>query len=485
MACQRLAVQRWIGTVACAVLLLTSAWLALLADDGELRVYALGDWPAPFGIVLVVDRLAAAMTLLVAILGFASLLHASAGFDERGRNFHALFQLQLFGLTGAFLTGDLFNLFVFFEVMLLASYTLLAHGGGVSRTRAGISYVVLNLIGSALFLIALGLLYGTLGTLNLADVAQRLAQPGYDPALARLALALLITVFALKAGLLPLSFWLPPTYTAAGVPVAALFTIMTKVGIVAILRLQTTVLAPSLASLLDGWLTTLALATIAVATLGALAASRLRTLTAWLVLLSAGTLLLTPAQASTRVDAAALYYLVHSSLAGAALFLIAGEVASRRGPAGDRFTAGPLWSGNWLKLGFLVAAMTSVGLPPFSGFVAKLMLLDSLRSVDGGALIWTVVLVSGLLVMLALARGGCTLVWRQQAIAGEQPAPATAWQRSAATLAVVAAGPLLAGLAQPLSGWAMRTATQLHAPEAYVAGVLGGQPARQTDKGSR
>jgi multicomponent K+:H+ antiporter subunit D len=162
----------------------------------QLRVYALGDWPAPFGIVLVVDRLAAAMTLLTAVLGFVSLLYASAGFDQRGRHFHPLFQLQLLGLLGAFLTGDLFNLFVFFEVMLLASYTLLAHGGGLERTRAGISYVVLNLLGSALFLIALGLLYGTLGTLNLADLAHRLTLPGHDQALARLAFALLIAVFA-------------------------------------------------------------------------------------------------------------------------------------------------------------------------------------------------------------------------------------------------------------------------------------------------
>jgi hypothetical protein len=181
----------------------------------------------------------------------ATLLYASAGFDERGQHFHPLFQLQLVGLCGAFLTGDLFNLFVFFEVMLLASYTLLAHGGGLARTRAGISYVVLNLIGSALFLIALGLLYGTLGTLNLADMASRLTQPGHDAALARLAFALLIAVFALKAGLLPLSFWLPPTYSAAGAPVAALFAIMTKVGIVAILRVQAVALAPAMPDLLD------------------------------------------------------------------------------------------------------------------------------------------------------------------------------------------------------------------------------------------
>jgi multisubunit Na+/H+ antiporter MnhC subunit len=289
------------GLLATALLVLVTGWLTLLADDGVLRVYALGDWPAPFGIVLVVDRLAAAMTLLTAVLGFLVLLYASAGFDEEGIHFHPLFQFQLLGLLGAFLTGDLFNLFVFFEIMLLASYVLLAHGGGLTRTRAGISYVVLNLVGSALFLIALGLIYGTLGTLNLADVARVLTLPGYDRALARLAFALLIAVFALKAGLLPLSFWLPHTYSAAGAPVAALFAIMTKVGIVAILRVQAIALEPVMPDLLDNWLTTLALATVAFAALGALAASRLHALVAWLVLLSAGTLLVTPAQASAEV----------------------------------------------------------------------------------------------------------------------------------------------------------------------------------------
>jgi hypothetical protein len=275
--------------LATALLVLLTAWLALLADDDQLRVYALGDWPAPFGIVLVVDRLAAAMTLLTAVLGFVSLLYASAGFDQRGRHFHPLFQLQLLGLLGAFLTGDLFNLFVFFEVMLLASYTLLAHAGGLERTRAGITYVVLNLLGSALFLIALGLLYGTLGTLNLADLAYRLTLPGHDQALARLAFALLIAVFLpSRPGCCRCRSGCRTTYSAAGAPVAALFAIMTKVGIVAILRVQVIALAPTMPDLLDHWLTTLALATVVFAALGTLVAVRLRALAAWLVLLSAG-----------------------------------------------------------------------------------------------------------------------------------------------------------------------------------------------------
>jgi len=478
MASERLAFQRAVGLLASGLLVVLTAWLTLLADDGLLRVYALGDWPAPFGIVLVVDRLAAGMTLLTAVLAFAALLYASSGFDARGRHFHPLFQLQLVGLTGAFLTGDLFNLFVFFEVMLLASYTLLAHGGGLARTRAGISYVVLNLIGSALFLIALGLLYGTLGTLNLADLAHRLTLPGHDQALARLAFALLIAVFLLKAGMLPLSFWLPHTYSAAGAPVAALFAIMTKVGIVAVLRVQAVALTPAIPDLLDTWLTTLALATVVFAALGVLAADRLRTLAAWLVLLSAGALLLAPAQASAQVDAAALFYLIQSTLAAAACFLLAGVIAERRGDAADRFRAGPL-PATWLKVAFLILAVTVAGLPPFAGFLGKLMLLTRLREVAAGPAIWLALLTSGFIVMIALARNGCLLIWKQETPIEPRAAAATpiAWQRATATLLLVAAGPLLAIGVRPLADYAARAASQLHAPGAYVAGVLGPTPA--------
>jgi multicomponent K+:H+ antiporter subunit D len=474
--------QRGVGLLASVLLLSATLWLLWLADDGVLRVYALGGWPAPFGIVLVVDRLAAAMSVLVASLALPALLYATAGFDARGRHFQPLFQLQLMGLLGAFLTGDLFNLFVFFEVMLLASYALLAHAGGLARTRAGIAYVVLNLLGSSVFLIALGLLYGALGTLNLADLAQRLALDGHDRALARLACALLIAVFALKAGLLPLSFWLPAAYGAAGAPVAALFAVMTKVGIVAILRLQAVALAPAMPDLLAGWLTTLALATVAFAALGVLAATRLRALAAWLILLSAGTLLLTPAPASEAASAAAIYYSLHSTLAGAALFLIAGVVGTAE-DAEDTEDAGEpcrradapvdgLVRARWIGPAFLIVAATLAGLPPFSGFIAKLMLLSALRETPAGAAIWLGILAAGFLTMIVLTREGCRLFLKNRAPAERPPAP-IAWQKTTATVLLAAAGPLLALLAPPLSAYAERAARQLHAPGAYVAGVLG------------
>ena len=470
-----IATQRSIGLVAALLGVCATLWLLWLADTGSVLVYALGNWAAPFGIVLAVDRLAAMMVLLTALLSAAALLYASSGFDARGRHFHPLFQLQVVGLQGAFLTGDLFNLFVFFEVMLLASYVLLAHGGGLARTRAGLTYVVLNLAGSALFLIALGMLYGTLGTLNLADVALRLQTLDDNHALVRLACILLIAVFALKAALLPLSFWLPQAYAAAGAPVAALFVIMTKVGIVSIMRVQAIAYAPATATadLLDGWLLPLALATVLFAALGALAAPRLRDLTAWLVLMSAGTLLITPVFSQAQVSAAALFYLLQSTLVAAALFLVAALVAERRGELSDLFQSGPRLHAPWLALAFLLAAASAVGLPPFAGFLGKLMLLSALRDSGEATAIWFVLLFAGLLLMLALAKNGGRLFWERSPNHPHAIAVPVGWRRTIAVTLLVSPALLLALFARPVADYAARAAVQLHQPQAYIAAVLG------------
>jgi multicomponent K+:H+ antiporter subunit D len=224
-----------IGTT--VLLLGVALYLAGVAATGTVHSYLLGNWKAPFGIVLALDRLSALMLVLTAVVAVASVLYARGGaargaHDEQGPHYHALFQFQLMGLNGAFLTADLFNLFVFFEVLLIASYGLLLHGGGASRLKAAIHYVGFNLTGSALFLIAVALLYGITGTLNMADLAQRVAVLGPEKAtLVRSAALLLIVVFGVKAALLPLYFWLPDTYRAAAAPVAALFAIMTQVGV--------------------------------------------------------------------------------------------------------------------------------------------------------------------------------------------------------------------------------------------------------------
>ena len=208
------------GTAALVAITIT---LMTQAATGDIVVYELGSWPAPFGIVLVLDRLSALMIVLTALLALAVLLYViGTDWDTKGRHFHALFQFQLMGVMGAFLTGDAFNLFVFFEVLLIASYGLMIHGGGARRLRAGVQYVVYNLLGSTLFLFALGTLYAVTGTLNMADLAERVAAlPADDTALLRVGAVLLLLVFAIKAAVLPLHFWLPASYANAPMPVSS------------------------------------------------------------------------------------------------------------------------------------------------------------------------------------------------------------------------------------------------------------------------
>ena len=329
---ERHRLRRITGLLACVALLAVSILLLRQAWEGGYTVYQLGNWQAPFGIVLVLDRLSALMVLLTAVLAFPALLYASCGDDRRGANFHGLFQFQLMGVNGAFLTGDLFNLFVFFEVLLIASYGLALHGRGPERVRAGLHYVVLNLVGSALFLIALGLIYGTTGTLNMADFAVKAqALTGSDATLLSVAVLLLWVVFGLKAALFPLYFWLPATYAGATAGVAALFAIMTKVGFYAILRVYALgFVAGPFAGLGQQALWWLALVTLLLACIGVLGARRLGVLVAYLVVMSVGTLVASLAYGALDAVAPALYYLVHSTLVCGALFLLNDLIA--RGP---------------------------------------------------------------------------------------------------------------------------------------------------------
>ncbi|MFZ3261118.1 MAG: monovalent cation/H+ antiporter subunit D, partial [Thiobacillus sp.] len=412
-----LRLQRGVSLVATLALVPLAIALVQTASDGTQLVYQLGNWVAPYGIVLVVDRLAAWMLLTTSLLAVFALLYAIRGSDTEGRHFHVLFQLQLFGLNGAFLTGDLFNLFVFFEILLLASYGLLLHGGGRKRVKAGLHYVVINLVGSTLFLFAVGTLYGVTGTLNMADLAVKLAAtPPDNLALVQSAGLLLFAVFALKAALLPLYLWLPAAYAHTSAPVAALFAIMTKVGAYSILRVYALMFgddAGPVANLLDPWLAPLALATLTLGMLGAVAATALRQQVAYLVVASIGSLLLAFGLGTRDAIAAGLYYLPHSVFAAAALFLLADSIGRARGEFTDRFESGPEMPGARVLGGlFFVAAAAIAGLPPLSGFLGKFMLLKA--ALDSPLLpwVWSVVLATGLAGMIALARSGSLLFYR-------------------------------------------------------------------------
>ena len=483
-----MATRRRIALVSVAVQVAIAGALSMAVADGEILVYRLGDWPAPWGIVLVADRLAAWLLLTTSLLALFAVIHAGDGADRLGRHFHVLFQMQLFGIAMAFLTGDLFNLFVAFEILLIASYGLLLHGGGAARVRAGLHYVVLNLIGSTLFLFAAGLIYASLGTLNMADIArQAAAVTPENLGLARTGGLLLFVVFALKAALLPLFLWLPGAYANTAAPVAALFAIMTKVGAYALLRADTLMFGPdsgALAGLYEAWRLPLALATLAAGMIGALAAPNLARLAAWLVIASIG-LLLTAFSFGTAGIAAGLYYLPHSTFAAALLFLLAEALRRRRCAGADSFTPErdlprhALWGGL-----FFFAAVAAAGLPPLSGFLAKFMIL---RAASGP--VWVAVLLAALFGTIALARAGSALFFSTRTVEapppgapallidqrpGELPDPPGAPRELTAIAGLVGLILALTLAAGPAAHVAKGIAWQLSAPGWYIHAVLGG-----------
>jgi multicomponent K+:H+ antiporter subunit D len=467
--------RRTLSMLGVQALFAVSLALVLQVQDGAILTYRLGNWPAPFGILLVADRLSALMVLLTSLLAALVMIHAIHGSDRKGRQFHVLFQFQLFGLSGAFLTGDLFNLFVFFEVLLIASYGLLLHGCGPGRSRAGLHYVVVNLVGSSLFLFAVGTLYGVLGTLNMADLSLRLAElPADDRELADAALLLLLLVFALKAALAPLHLWLPGAYANAGPAAAALFAIMTKVGAYAILRVDTLILVPAadgLTRLVGSLLLALGLVTIVAGTVGALASRGLALLVAYLVVVSAGTLLSAFGIGGLPAMAAGLYYLLHSTLVAAALFLLTDKLSQTRGPFADRLAAGPtLPAANVLGGLFLVLAVASAGLPPLSGFVGKVLILQAGLANPWMPWIFGVVLITGLLNLTALTRAGSVLFFKTDAKAGPAKLPEPAYLIPVAALTGVAV--LLVVYAGPIYDFAHAAAEQLADPGRYIDAVL-------------
>ncbi len=468
--------RRTVSMIAIQALFGVSLFLLLMVWNGDILVYEAGNWPAPFGIVLVADRLSAAMVFLTSLLALFTMLHAVQGSDRSGRQFHVLFQFQLLGLNGAFLTGDLFNLFVFFEVLLIASYGLLLHGHGAERSRAGLHYVIVNLVGSSLFLFAVGTLYGVLGTLNMADLSLRVAAlPAADLELVRAAGLLLCLVFALKAALAPLHLWLPGAYAAAGPASAAIFAIMTKVGAYSIARIYTLIFGPeagALAGLVQPWLLILGLVTIVVGSIGVLAGRRLSLVAAHLVVVSAGTLLTAFGIGGGAALTAGLFYMLHSTLVAAALFLLTDNVSNTRGIYRDRLVAGPqLPAANLLGGLFLVLTVAVAGLPPLSGFLGKLMVLKAALGSPWMPLIYGVVLVTSLLTLVALVRAGSTLFFKTDPRAGNATLPNMA--DLIPVIALAGASVVLMVYAGPIYSFTAATAAQLLDPAAYIAAVLG------------
>jgi multicomponent K+:H+ antiporter subunit D len=489
-----------IATLAGLVAASTLLWK--VDRGGGIAVYLAGNWEAPFGIVLVADRLAALMLVLVGVVGLAVALYAEAAWARAGVYFHPLFQIQLMGLNGAFLTGDFFNLFVFFEVMLAASYGLQLHGSGWPRVRSGLHYIAVNLLASSLFLVGIAVIYGVMGTLTMADVAAKVALvPVSERGLLHAGAAVLAMAFLIKAAVWPLNSWLVPAYTAASAPVAALFALMTKVGIYALLRSWTLLFSadagPSLRFgapvLLYG-----GFATIAFGTLGLMASRRLGRIASFSILVSSGTLLAALGLGAAPVTSAALYYVLSATLAVSALFLLV-ELIDRIGISGRELPdvdespgedtnlddqelplVGRVFpmSITVLGLSFLVCAVLVAGLPPLSGFIAKFSLLGAVMRVEGapagraglsyaGWGMIALLLGSGLAATVSLARAGIRHFWSM----GSRFTSQLKGFEAVAVLSLLVSCFLLTVWAEPIMRYTSAAAAGLHAPGAYVRAV--------------
>lgn len=504
--------------VATALGLIVSIALLLWTDQAgattTMGVYLPGNWPTPFGIVLALDRLSAMMLLLTSSVALACSVFATARWHKAGVHFYPLFQFQLMGLAGAFLTADLFNLFVFFEIMLAASYGLLLHGSGRLRVQAGLHYIAINLAASSLFLIGVSMLYGITGTLNMADLAQAIPQVlEADRGLLHAAAGILATAFLVKAAVWPLNFWLVPGYSAATAPVGALFALMTKVGIYTILRLWTLMFSSEAgdSALFGGqWLIVGGMATMAFGGIGMLAATRLTHLAGYAAILSSGTLLAAIGFGQNMLTAGLLYYLPSSTLAVAILFMLA-DIMDRWRNDGSSLSdiddeEAPFLSAEllptkglnldeneqvligrvipaaaaFLGLAFIMCTLVVTGLPPLSGFIGKFAMLTTLVNPLGlgqssgystgqaGWLLLALMIGTGLLSLVALVRAGIRHFWATH----ERHKPEIRIAESLPIAALMALCVVLTVKASDVMRYTQSAANALHAPATYIRSVM-------------
>ena len=485
--------------VAGGLLYLTSDAAPYIWPEG-IGVYAIGGWPAPFGIVLVVDRLSAVMLTLGAIVALATLVYSVARWDRPGQPFHSLFQFLTMGLNGAFLTGDLFNLFVFFEILLAASYGLLLRGGGAPRVKLSLHYITVNLLASFLFLLGVALIYGVAGTLNMADLSGRAAALAPDArALLDAGAAILGIAFLIKAASWPLNFWLPGAYSIALAPVAAVFAMMTKVGFYAVLRLGTLMQEYET---LGGALFYIGLGTLISGMIGMLASKHLARTVAYSVLVSMGILLATLGLRIEALTTPILFYLIVSVLTTCAFFMLTGmtdrtRVTDPPDSPQDRETV-PVYAAYGIKqpsiyasgddvgvaipaamafigMIFVCCVLLVSGLPPLPGFLAKFALLSIVvQSVatDGAPVsTWVLcasIVLSGFVSVIALSRIGMRLFWSLAA----RTTPRLRLLEAAPIAAMILLCIGLAVAADPVTRYLEHAAYSLHQPDTYIRAVL-------------
>ena len=476
-------IQRIIGVAGAAGLLATA--LVLLATVWREGVIAtqLGNWPAPYGITLAADLLSAIMTVLGALMGFAVVVYSlgSIDRDREEHGYYPFFHLLLMGVSGVFLTGDLFNLYVWFEVMLMSSFVLLALGGEKAQLEGAIKYVTLNLISSAFFLTALGILYGMAGTLNMADLAGQLnhvKNPGVVTTLSML----FLVAFGIKSAVFPLFFWLPASYHTPPVAVSALFAgLLTKVGVYTLLRVFTLLFVQN-----PGYTHTLILAiaglTMVTGVLGAMSHNEFRRILSFHIISQVGYMVMGLGLYTPLAVAGSIFYIIHHIIVKTNLFLVSGVAHRLQGSFELEELGGLSQKAPALTVVFVISAFSLAGIPPLSGFWAKYVLVLNSLQIES-YLIAAAALVVSLLTLFSMAKIWAGAFW------GQPPSPNTSVSRQPSPPDLITKASLyapmflLAGLTltiglvtEPFMNLAMRAADQLMNPAAYIQAVLESRP---------
>ncbi|GAB5467999.1 MAG: Na+/H+ antiporter subunit D [Rhodospirillales bacterium] len=471
---------RWLSLAGCVASLgLAIALMVAVWEQGVLAAQ-MGSWAAPFGITLVADLLSAVMVLITAITGLAVALYALVDIDERRERlgYHALFQVLLAGVCGAFLTGDLFNLYVWFEVMLIASFGLLVLGGDKAQLDGGIKYVALNLVSTVFFLMGIGLLYGMTGTLNLADL-HGAVKAVENQGLVTVVAILFIVAFGIKSAVFPLFFWLPASYHTPPVAISAVFAgLLTKVGVYSLIRMFTLVFTEDV-PYTHGLLLVIAAFTMVTGVLGAAAQNEFRKILSFHIVSQIGYMVLGLALYTPLALVGAVFYLVHHLIVKANLFLISGVSQRLTGSfelskIGGLYKASPL-----LAILFLIPAFSLAGFPPLSGFWAKLLLIEASLEIEA-YLIAGIALLVGLLTVYSMTKIWAEVFWKPHPD-GREPRLSLLTRRERwsllAPVAALAAMTVGIGLfPEPFVYFAERAAGQLLEPGAYLQAVLEPSP---------
>ena len=469
--------QRSISLFASTVSLVLSVWLLNVVDAGHMLVLHIGNWPAPFGITLVLDRFSAVMLTLSGLMGTAVSIYGRTVIDEaRERHgYHVLYNVLLMGVNGAFLTGDLFNLYVWFEVMLMASFVLLVLGGERAQLEGGIKYVAINFFSSAIFLAAVGILYGMTGTLNMADLAVKLANTPHDGLITTVGMLFLIA-FGIKAAAFPLFFWLPASYHTPPSPVSAIFAgLLTKVGVYSMIRVFTLIFTQEVAftHTIILWM---GAATMITGVLGAAAQMDMRRILSFHIISQIGYMIMGLGLFTELALAGAIFYIFHHIIVKTNLFLVAGVILKSTGTNELKKLGDVIHRAPWLAVLFLVPALSLAGLPPLSGFFAKLTLITaSFKNAEYA--IAAIALIVGLLTLFSM-----TKIW-QEVFWKPAPPDGAGWVSLPARTQALMYGPIIAlavctifiGLnAGRALDFSMRAAEQLMHRETYIQAVLGG-----------